>query len=156
MTEVKLKYTLGMFIVLCHVVVVMYTLVLFTMHGFTFSQLTTLLAIIIPMLAGYTTSIVTFIIKDRHRLSIKSKPVTASFVVLSFLFPGVFILAIVVAVTLQAFNLSFDNFEDFKATLVLIEGAFAVYVGKFVASLFESGASRPPRKETGATLTDNA
>jgi len=145
MTEVKLKYTLGMFIVLSHVVVILYTLVLFIVHGFSFSQFTTLLAIIIPMLAGYTTSIVAFVIKDRHRLSSKSKQVTTSFVVLSFLFPGVFILVILVAVTLQAFSLSFDNFEDFKATLVLIEGAFAVYVGKFVASLFESNAAHPPR-----------
>jgi hypothetical protein len=154
MSEVKLKYALGMFIVLCHVVVLLYTLVLFAIHGFSFSQLTTLLAIIIPMLAGYTTSIVAFIIKDRHRLNTKSKKVTASFVVLSFLFPGVFILVIVVAVTLQAFSLAFDNFENFKGTLVLIEGAFAVYVGKFVASLFESTATHQPQIETATALKD--
>jgi hypothetical protein len=154
MTEVALKYSLGMFMVFSHAGVIFYVFVLFAIHGFDFGQFTTLLAIIIPMLAGYTTSIVSFIIRDRHRLSTRSKQVTTSFAVLSFFFPSVFLIAIVIIVALQAFSLVFDNFENFKATLVLIEGAFAVYVGKFIVSLFEPSVGRSPQKPAGSGLPD--
>lgn len=146
MTEIKLKYSLGVFMIVAHLSILLYTFILFSMHAFTFSQLTTLMAVITPMLAGYTASIISFIVKDKYGLDQDAKRVTPVFAGLSFLLPATFLCVIAGAITLQAYSMAFDNFDDFKAALVLIEGAFAVYVGRFVTSLFDVAGSHPTPK----------
>lgn len=144
MNETRLKYALGMTIVLSHIIIVIYTFFLFSISGFSFDQFTTMIAIILPMLAGVSTPIISFIIDDRHRRDVSGRRLTLSFVALSMLFPSVFFVCIFSAITLQALSLSFSSFDDFKAALVLIEGAFAIYAGRFVTTLYEQPPVNPP------------
>ena len=137
MTETTLKYRIGWFLVLLHIVVILVLLTFYAKGGFSFDQLTTAFAVIVPMFAGYTTAIVSFIVSDRFRGVDDSKQVTGTFAAMSFLFPGIFGVLVIGAISLQAFTLTFDNFEQFKQILILIEGLFAIYVGRFVYSMFE-------------------
>lgn len=158
MTERTLKYRVGWFLVLVHVAVLLLVLGLYVAGGFDFDQLTTICAIIVPMFAGYTTSITAFIVNDRFVGDDTSRPVSGSFVAMSFAFPALFALVISGAVLLQASALTFKNFEQFKQALILVEGLFAVYAGRFVYAMFgrereqgvAGGAPRRDARRAGA------
>lgn len=137
MTERKVKYSLGVFVIASHFGLLIYSIVLFFLNGFSIEEFTTLVAIIAPVFAGYTTSILAFIIRDAHVLKDRTKPVTAVYTCLSFGIPLILVTVFTVSVTLKAYNKVFADFEDFKRFLLLVESLFAVYVGMFVYSLFE-------------------
>lgn len=137
MTERKLKYSLGLFLIASHFCLLIACIVFYFLNGFSIEEFTTVVAIIAPVFAGYTTSIITFIIKDAHVLKDKTKRVTGVYASLSFVIPLLLVLIFGVSIALKAFNLAFENFEDFKRFLTLIESLFAAYVGMFVYSLFE-------------------
>jgi len=157
MTEISLKYTIGWFLVVLHIIVILLAIGFFIKGGFTFDQLTTLFAVIVPMFAGYTTAIVTFVVNNRFVEVDPSKLVNVTFVVMSFLFPSIFSVLIIGAVTLQAFSVTFENFEQFKHALILIEGLFAIYVGRFIYALFEriqmDGADQKPPPQPSETTS---
>jgi len=148
MTEIALKYSIGWFLVILHIAVMLLAIGFFIKGGFTFDELTTLFAVIVPMFAGYTTSIVTFVVNNRFSEVDRSKSVNLTFVIMSFFFPSIFATLIIGAVTLQAFSITFENFEQFKHALILIEGLFAIYIGRFIYSMFErvpyEDIHRPP------------
>jgi hypothetical protein len=137
MTEHELKIKLGVTLVASHFGILILLMVLFAAGGFKFEDFTTIVAIIAPMFAGYTTAVTTFIVNDRHTTNIRSPRVSSVYVMMSFAFPLVFTLILVSAILAQSFGLVFKEFEQFKQALVLIEGTFAVYVGRFVYSMFD-------------------
>jgi hypothetical protein len=137
MTERTLKYRSGLLLIVGHLVVLVAVIVLRLFGGYSGEEFTTIFAVIVPMFSGYSTAIIGFIVKDRYTRADRSKEVTGSFAALSFVFPILFTTAVLAAVLLQAFNAAFENFEDFKRFLLAIETAFAVYVGRFVYSMFE-------------------
>jgi hypothetical protein len=106
-------------------------------NGFSIDEYTTVLAILTPVFAGYTTSILAFIVNDAEVRTDDSPRVSGIFSFLSFALPSVLITALGLSVTLKAFNEVFGNFEDFKRFLLLMESLFAGYAGMFVYSLFE-------------------
>ncbi|WP_244808736.1 hypothetical protein [Caballeronia zhejiangensis] len=136
MTERKLKYRLGIFLVASHFALVLLCLTLYAEAAFRVDELTTLLAIIIPMVSGYSASVVTFFVSDRHNFVDETKQVTPTFASLSFAIPLVLVALIGVSILAKAYNMVFANFEDFKRILLLTESLFAVYAGIFVHSLF--------------------
>jgi len=141
MTETGVRQTIGVSLVLAHLIVMGLLFVLFVLNGFTFDELTTAIAIISPMFAVYTTGIVRYIIDSRSLPKMEEGPVRGSFVFLSFLMAFLFTAALVSMVLLKAFNMAFSNFEQFKHSLTIIEIIFAVYVGQIVGSLFKEAYS---------------
>ena len=137
MTERTLKYSLGFFLIGSHFGLLICCIVLYFLNGFNIDEFTTVIAIIAPVFAGYTTSIIAFIIKEARQLSDKTPKVTGAYSFLSFLIPCLLVTIFGVATVLKAFNKVFDDFEDFKRFLILVESLFAAYVGMFVYSLFE-------------------
>lgn len=136
MTERKLKFAIGIALIGMHVGVMLLVIAFYVHGGFSFDQLTTVLAVIAPMFAGYTTAITVFIVNNRYQTRDVSKSVTATFALMSLMFPVLFTVLIVGAISLQAFTLIFANFEEFKQALVVIEAVFAGYVGRFVYAMF--------------------
>lgn len=112
-------------------------IVLRLVNGFSGDEFTTILAIVVPMFSGYSTSIIAFIVKDRHTQEDKTLHVTPLYALLSLVFPATFLVAIFAGIFLQAYSLAFENFEEFKRFLLTVETAFAVYVGMFIYSMFE-------------------
>lgn len=137
MTERKLKYSVGVFLIVSHFGLIIYSIKLYFMNGFNIEEFTTLVAIIAPMFAGYTTSILAFIIKNSRVSKDVSEKVTVVYSVLSFAIPLVLVAIIGAAIRFKAYNTAFENFEDFKRFLLIVESLFAAYVGMFVYSLFE-------------------
>ena len=102
MTENSTRYLIGWLLVILHFVVILLAIGLFVAGGFNFDQLTTMLAIIVPMFAGYTTSIISFLTKDRYTVEDRSRKVRNTFVILSFVLPVIFAILIAGSVVLQS------------------------------------------------------
>lgn len=145
MSERQLKYRAGLFLIGSHVGLVIFAIILFFNRGFDIDEFTTVMAVITPVFAGYTTSIIAFIIKDARTTEDTSAQVSRAYVALSFGMPSLLIIMLAVAIGMKAFNSVFANFEDFKRFLLLMESLFAAYAGMFVYSLFEQ---RPPENHT--------
>jgi hypothetical protein len=145
MTERQLKVRLGVALIASHFGIFILILILFAAGGFKFEDVTTMVAIIVPMFAGYSTSVTTFIVNDRHNIEDKSAPVNAVYARMSFVFPLAFTAIITAAITAQSLGAVFRDFEQFKQALVLIEATFAIYVARFVYSMFERPKSPTPR-----------
>jgi hypothetical protein len=146
MTERQLKYRAGIFLIFVHVVILSLAIAMFFVHGFDLNEFTTLFGIILPMFAGYTTSVIAFLIKDRYAQSDQTQPVTNTYAMLFFLFPGLFSIVIAASIWCQAHTIVFRNFDDFKNFIITIESAFAVYIGLVVYSLFHKQLAGAPRR----------
>ncbi|WP_147289960.1 hypothetical protein [Crenobacter cavernae] len=146
MTERQLKYALGVTIIISHVTLLLLCIALYFLAAFTMQELTTLLAIVVPVFSVYTTSVVSFVISDKHIASDKTNKVTNTYAVLSFAFPLFTALLIGVSVIMKAYNNGFDNFEDFKRFLITIETLFGAYMGALIYSLF--GKPKSNRTDT--------
>jgi hypothetical protein len=137
LTERKLKYSLGVFLISSHFSLLLCATVLYFVNGFSIDEFTTIVAIIAPIFAGYTTSVLAFFIKEAHVLEDQTSRVTTTYSALSFAIPIVLVSMFAVAMALKVFNKAFASFEDFKRFVMLVESLFGAYVGMFVYSLFE-------------------
>lgn len=156
MTENSLRERIGVLLILLHFGVLALIFISFLNGGFRFDELTTSIAIIAPMFAGYTTAIVIHFSRNRFKARDTSQEVTSIFAVMSAAFPLAFFAALITCVLLFSTSRVFANFEEFKGTLTLLEAIFAAYVANFVYTLFEkqkpadekhSNASGNPRAD---------
>lgn len=153
MTEFALKRAVGLLLVFIHFFSLLLAIGLFFAGGFSFDQLTTTCAIIAPIFAGFTTQIIAFFVSNRLVKADRSRHTTLVFIILTFFFPTTLGFLIWVSLIAQAYGKVFSDFEQFKMALVLFEGLFAVYAGRFITALFEAkGTRRPPA--TGAPAAD--
>ena len=111
--------------------------VIWLFGAFLTDEMTTTVAIIAPFLATYTTAIIKYIAELKNKVLARGRPVTSIFVFMSFCIPGAFVMLLVAAVLLKAFNIGLRSFEDFKIMLATVETIFGVYVGQLIFSLFE-------------------
>ena len=137
MTERKVKYSVGLFLMTSHFGLLCYVVALYFVGGFDIEEFTTLIAVITPVFTGYTTSIIAFIVKDAKVLADKTDTVSIVYTLMTFTLPLLLVVIMGLAVGLKAHNKVFANFEDFKRFLLLTESLFAAYTGMFVYSLFE-------------------
>jgi hypothetical protein len=137
MRERTLKYATGCYLVLSHLLLIGLGIFLYFKGGFSTDEFTTILAVITPASAGYTTSVIAFIISEARVIRKKSPRVNMVYVAFSFLMPTIMVVIVGLSLWFKANNQIFDNFEDFKRFLLLMESLFAGYAGMFVYSLFE-------------------
>ena len=140
MTERKLKYSVGLFLLASHFGLLCYVIALYFVSGFNIEEFTTVVAVVTPVFAGYTTSIIAFIVKDAKVLEDKTDRVGMVYSALAFAVPLLLVAIVALSIWFKAHNQVFANFEDFKRFLLLIESLFAAYTGMFVYSLFEKVA----------------
>ena len=129
---------LGFGLVFAHFVTAVTVFVFYQRGGFLFDEMTTTIALIVPMFAAHTSVVVRYVIRNRtRRAKIKKEHLSAPFIALSSIIVLLYLSSIVAIVYLKAYNIAFSTFEQFKTTLALVETVFAVYVASFVQSLFE-------------------
>jgi len=135
MTDAQLRTRIGLFWVFAHFGVILTIIGCFFLRGFEFDQLTTLLAIVVPMFAGVTTVIIRYFAQHRHAHP-KGKPVNAAFVTLTWMLPVLFVLLILATIILRATNRAFDDFDQAKLFLTALEALYVTYTGYLLAPLF--------------------
>lgn len=147
MTVQQVKDSVGVFLVLAHFVSLGAVLISYFAGGFDFSEMTTSVSIILPILAGYTAVVVRYFLdkpeKPSSRPGAKKKKAKGTFVFISFLLPGLFVLFVLTLILLWSFNRAFESFEQFKTLLAMTEVFFGAYLAQLVKSLFgEDGTSQ--------------
>jgi hypothetical protein len=106
--------------------------------GLKFDEMSTAVALLVPMFAVHTTTVVKFFIANKHLTIPRKVPVTKTFVFLSFFFPVIFVLALLCVIELKAYGVAFASFNEFRVSLGLVQTCFAVYIGLFISSLYEN------------------
>src|SRR5947209_6959060 len=104
MTEGVLRTRVGLYVIALHVILISLPIVLLMFNGFRFDQATTVLAMTMPLFAGYTSVIVKFFSDNRHEdLYVNmSRHAARPFVILSFLFPTLFCIFLCTIMLLMA------------------------------------------------------
>lgn len=137
MTEGTIKSLVGVGVVLGYLGIVVLTIILYFFGGFLFDELTTIIALIVPMFGIYCSAIIKYITTNRGAKRKKTIEITRVYALISVIFPSVFIFSLGVIIVLKACNLAFSNFDQFKMTLGLLQTAFGVYMGLILAEMFE-------------------
>jgi hypothetical protein len=153
MTENSLRDNIGIFIIVANLLVVGIALVMYFLGGFLFAEVTTTIALIVPMFSVYTTAIIRSIIARRRQSVDSSHTVTKSYAFVVWFFPVVFTAYLIVLVVLKSYNVGFSTFEQFKAFLIASETIFGTYVGIVLSSMFrikEDNAGRKAANESAA------
>jgi lysylphosphatidylglycerol synthetase-like protein (DUF2156 family) len=151
MTNSQLRTRIGLFWVFAHFVILSVVIICFFLGGFEFDEMTTLLAVIVPMFAGTTTVIVRYFAAHAHDTA-KGARVNLPYVVLTVTLPILFTLTILSTVILRARNQAFANFDQCKLFLTAVEAIYVVYTSALLAPLFhakpeemrQQAAQKPP------------
>lgn len=136
MTEDALRNRVGVFLILSNLAVVFTALCFYFLGGFLFEEITTTIALIVPMFSVYTTAIVRSFVAHRRSTEDTSPKVSGTYVFIAWLFPVVFTAYLVALVVLKSYSIGFATFEQFKALLIASETVFGAYVGLVLSSMF--------------------
>ena len=136
MTENRLKRRLGVFLVSSHLGTLFVAIFAKLIGGLSADEFTTVLAVIAPMFAGYTSAVVAYFVEHRHITADSSRKITSTFAWLSLVLPAVLAVLIILSIILKSLNLGFVDFEDMKRFLIAMESLLAAYIGTIVFTLF--------------------
>jgi hypothetical protein len=136
MTEERLRTRLGAFIITLTLGLFGLLTFCFLMGGFYSGELTTIFAVVLPMFTCYSTPAFRHLVNNRYVQDDNSKPVVNSFIVISFGGTSAFALAIFGVILLQAWGGYFSSFEQFEHVLLVVDSAFAVYIGYIIDEVF--------------------
>lgn len=136
MTEAQLRIRVGIFLITSHLFIIMLLVFMYIIGGFLFEEMTTAIALIIPMFSIYTTAIIKYILANKNQITISSNLVNTAYKFVSYSIPAIFVFFIISIITLKAFSIGFSSFEHFKIMLSIGETAFGTYVGFVLLSLY--------------------
>src|SRR4030042_2502185 len=108
MTELRLKNQIGILLISANFLVIILTIILYLIGGFLFDEMTTIIAIIVPMFSVYTTAIIRNIIKTKNISKDTSQSVNKQYIFISWLFPSAFSIYLISMILLKAFNVGFS------------------------------------------------
>lgn len=137
MNEIKLKRQVGFFFVISHFLILILILAYYFLGGFLYSEMTTSLSLIIPLLSVYTLTIIKFFFKDRYKINQKGRKITLQFAFINWFVPVLLFLYLITIISLKAFNKVFSSFDEFKGMLTMTEAVFGGYFGFIIPSLFK-------------------
>lgn len=142
MRESTVKNWLAALLIASHSLFIALCVLLYFLRGLLFEEMSTCLALLTPMFAVYTTTVVRDLVKNRHRTRSPSRKVSLGFAIVAFFFPCLFVIATATLLLAKAFNYGFSSFEDLKVTLALVQNAFGIYVGLIIGALLEGGSKK--------------
>ncbi|HEX8152909.1 MAG TPA: hypothetical protein VF698_07285 [Thermoanaerobaculia bacterium] len=147
-TDAQLRSHIGLFWVGAQLAVLGTIFVCYQLGGFEFDELTTLLAVVLPLFAGVSIVVVRFFAQNRHSIA-RGQPVTGTYVALVWLFAVALAVTVVWVIVGRATNRVFDTFDQAKLFLAGLEVVYVVYIAQLLAPLFgvkpEEMRQREPR-----------
>lgn len=136
MTEHDLKKAIGLLVVISHFFVVVLIVGLYVIGAFLFDEMTTSVALILPMFSVYTTAIVKYFAAARFSAATNEPKLSNEYVFIATFIPSLFVLSLIASILLKSFNIGFSNFEQFKYVLGMTEIVFGSYIGIVLSSMF--------------------
>jgi hypothetical protein len=155
MDFLRLKRTITIIMVVSHLLTFFWLIILYFMKGFAYPDLTTSIAMLLPLFAGFTTSIIKDAIAEATpgAAAIVTRQLPWNYGFLMLMFCGSFSVYLLLIVTLKGFNLGFNSFDEFKMLLAASETAFGIYVGYMMPILFTHGGPQVVKPPAGGVKT---
>jgi hypothetical protein len=148
MTIEQLQTRVGIGLILAQFSIILLLIVLRFTDAFNHDEMKTSIALIVPMLAIYTTSIVALFVQPSNADAGKEQVQFRAMFVTVF-FPVMFVVTISAMIILKAYQIGFKNFEEFKDILAITQTAFAVYLGTVLRALFNIKFDPAPNEDRG-------
>lgn len=138
MTKTRIRDFIAVLFVLSHFWLILLVGILYVYRGFTFEEMTTTIAIVVPMTAAYTTAVVRFVLSGQDMHGDSGAVERFVYVFISLFIPILFVAVLTALIFLRAYNVGVSTFEQFKILLGIVEAVFASYVGLVISALFPS------------------
>lgn len=106
-------------------------LLIWSIGGFDFDELTTTAAILIPLLASHIATIITFS-QSNSTFIVKRKTIPVLYALITLTPPILLVILLTSALYLKGFNLIAFTFDQFKIVLSIINAMFGAYVASLV------------------------
>ena len=135
MNEAQLKNRIGLFLIGSHFLLVLLIVLFFLLGGFTFNQMTTAIALIVPIFSAFSAMIIKYFIYSKEHKSDSHKTVPKSFATVVHFVSITSVCFIYLILLMKVFNAI--TFEQFKLLVGLTETCFGLYFGMVLASLYE-------------------
>lgn len=138
MNEIKLKNQVSLFLIISQFLLVGLIFLCQLLGGFTFSEFTDSLALMLPMITVYTSGMVKYIISNKNNSTPPNNPtqINKTFVFLTWFLIGLFVFSLFGIIILAALNYISD-FDQFKTLLATIETLFAAFTGSVISALID-------------------
>jgi hypothetical protein len=127
---------IGLAFIISHFTIIVYAFICKFLGGYTFEELTTLIGLLVPLFASYTTAVIKDIIKHNQELTEAEIRYSKPFRFITIFICTLFILFLFSIITIKAFNYGFEDFEQLKLTVGLTEAIFGGYVAQLIFSIY--------------------
>lgn len=154
MTESRLRSLVGVFWIIAQIAVMAFAVVRYVQGYLLYDDLTTAVALILPMFAVHAAAIAKYFSAHRTPVRRRTPEVTGTFAFLALLIPALFAIAISSILYVKSRGMAFGASEQFKYSLGLVESVFAIFLGTFLGSLFDEKADHASQQHT-TNLTDH-
>lgn len=135
MNEGAFKNILGPILILTHLLLIILSIILWFLDGFTAYEFIIIIGITVPMFSGYATSVVLFSIKTKYKTN-SGKQLSFLFKFATLTYITVYFVSVFTVIILQAFSLAFSNFSEFIVFLISLESLFAIYTTRLIGICF--------------------
>jgi hypothetical protein len=142
MKYAQLQQSVGLLVIVGHVIIILMIFFYFSRGGLLFEEMTTSLALISPMLAVYTTAIIKQFQQSKYQEDAEGLMLSGPFIAITFVFPTIYLILIGAFVVFRANRTVFTSFNQFSATLGILESVFGVYAGQTLSALFDIRSSK--------------
>lgn len=138
MKEINLKASISILFICTHIIAPIILFIGYLNNKFkSFDDFMSIMGIIIPLTAGNTTIIVSWIISQKDNIKKSKKKVNLLYGIISYIFIVSFIICYLGVIICKIFDIFYYiEFEIFKYILISIETVFAAYIGRIIISLF--------------------
>lgn len=138
MNELKLKNQVGLFLIISQFVLAIIVFIFNLKGGYSSSEFSDTIALMLPMFTVYTGSMLKFFISNRSLSSsrVQSDQLTIQFVFLTWFLIGLFVFALLSIIILKPLNYISD-FNQFKIYLATIETIFGAFTGAVISTLVD-------------------
>jgi hypothetical protein len=148
MKQYVLKSITSSIILVGHFLIISLILFMYFRGGFTHSEMTSALAVFLPITSVYASAIVKDIVATRDVTEHTARKYSVSFGMISCSLTFMFIMYFIIIIVLKSYNVGIADFDQFKSLLILGETIFAAYVGQIVHAMFSAApaevAQSPP------------
>ena len=156
MKQYVLKSIVSSIILIGHFSIITLIFFMYFRSGFTFSELTSTIAVFLPITSIYTSAIIKDIVANKEVTERTSKKYSVSFGVISCVISLMFIMYFIIIIIIKAYNWGIADFDQFKVLLILGETVFAAYVGQIVHAMFNAEPAKVTESssETAPSLAE--
>jgi hypothetical protein len=137
MNERTLRMGIAVGLIIAHFLTIVLIVCYWYLDKFDVDQVETMVTMIVPMFAVYSTTIINFLRSVKYKTTENSNSVTGIYASVTIIIPIVFIGSILLMLYAIGNGILFSSFDQFMHFLTGTEFGFGIYMGWAIHSLYE-------------------